>query len=188
LPQSPSDRSGTLFFYVQSRSEADGIVGTIRPAVARVDPNLPVTDLMTLDAAVGSNLFFDRLLAVLSAAFAVLATLLAAIGLFGVLAYTVSLRTRELGLRLALGAAPRQLRAIVLKQVAVLASIGVPLGLAVALLLGRLAEGVLYGLSGNEPAIFAAAVLVVAAVAIAAAYSPARRAGSVAPMQALRFE
>jgi ABC-type antimicrobial peptide transport system permease subunit len=93
-----------------------------------------------------------------------------------------------LGLRLALGAAPRQLRAIVLQQVAVLASIGVPLGLAVALLLGRLAEGLLYGLSGNEPAVFAAAVLVVAAVTIAAGYLPARRAASVAPMQALRFE
>jgi putative ABC transport system permease protein len=98
------------------------------------------------------------------------------------------LRSRELGLRLALGAAPRQLRAIVLQQVAVLASIGVPLGLAVALLLGRLAEGLLYGLSGNEPAVFAAAVLVVAAVTIAAGYLPARRAASVAPMQALRFE
>ncbi len=188
LPRSQGDGVGTLFFYVQNRFDADDLVGTIRPVVAGVDPNLPVTDLMTLEAAVGSNLFFDRLLAVLSGAFAVLATLLAAVGLFGVLAYMVSLRTRELGLRLALGATPRQLRAIVLKQVAILVSIGMPLGLGVALLLGRGAEGVLYGLSGNEPAVFAAAVLVVGAVGIAAGYLPARRAASVAPMEALRFE
>ena len=133
-------------------------------------------------------MFFDRLLAVLSGSFAMLATLLAAVGLFGVLAYMVSLRTRELGLRLALGATPRQLRAIVLKQVAVLVSVGLPLGLGMALLLGRVAGGVLYGLWGNEPAVFGSAVLVVAAVALAAGYLPARRASRVAPMEALRFE
>jgi predicted permease len=188
LPLSQSDGIGSLFFYVQSRLDADDVVGTIRPVVAGVDPNLPVTDLMTLEAAVESSLFFDRLLAILSGAFAVLATLLAAVGLFGVLAYMVSLRSRELGLRLALGATPRQLRAIVLKQVAVFGAIGMPLGLGVALLLGRAAEGVLYGLSGNEPAVFAAAVLVVGAVGMAAGYLPARRASSIAPMEALRFE
>jgi ABC-type antimicrobial peptide transport system permease subunit len=188
VPRSQGAGTGTLFFYVRSRFGAESLVPTIRPVVAGVDPNLPVTDLMTLPAAVGGSLFFDHLLAVLSGVFAVLATLLAAVGLFGVLAYMVSLRTRELGLRLALGATPRQLRAIVLKQVAVLASIGIPLGLGVALLLGRVAEGVLYGLSGNEPAVFAAAVLVVGAVGIAAGYLPARRASSVAPMEALRYE
>jgi predicted permease len=188
LPRSQSAGVGTLFFYVKSRFDADDLVRAIRPVVASVDPNLPVTDLMAMHAAVRANLFFDRLLALLSGVLAVLATLLAAVGLFGVLAYMVSLRTRELGLRLALGATPRQLRAIVVKQVAVLVSIGVPLGLGVALLLGRVAEGVLYGLSGNEPAVLAAAVLVVAAVGMAAGYLPARRASSVAPMEALRFE
>jgi predicted permease len=188
LPRSQSAGVGTLFFYVTSRFDADDLVRASRPVVASVDPNLPVTDLMAMHAAVRANLFFDRLLALLSGVLAVLATLLAAVGLFGVLAYMVSLRTRELGLRLALGATPRQLRAIVVKQVAVLVSIGVPLGLGVALLLGRVAEGVLYGLSGNEPAVLAAAVLVVAAVGMAAGYLPARRASSVAPMEALRFE
>jgi ABC-type antimicrobial peptide transport system permease subunit len=87
-----------------------------------------------------------------------------------------------------LGATPRQLRALVVKQAAVLVSIGMPLGLGVAWLLGGIAEGVLYGLSGNEPAVLAAAALVVGAVVIAAGYLPARRASSVAPMEALRFE
>ena len=188
VPRSQSDGIGTLFFYVQSRLGADELVQTIRPVVAGVDPNLPVTDLMTVQAAVRANLVFDRLLAGLSGAFAALATLLAAVGLFGVLAYTVSLRTRELGLRLALGATPHELRAIVLKHLAVLASIGLPLGLGVALLLGRVAEGVLYGLSGNDPVVFATAVLVVVTVGLAAAYLPARRASRIAPMEALRFE
>jgi ABC-type antimicrobial peptide transport system permease subunit len=87
-----------------------------------------------------------------------------------------------------LGATPRQLRAIVLKLVAILLSIGLPVGLGIALLLGRAAEGVLFGLSGNEPAVFVVAVLVIGAVVLAAGYLPARRASSVAPMEALRFE
>jgi predicted permease len=188
LPRSQSDGIGTLFFYVQSRLDAEDLVETIRPVVASVDPNLPVADLMTMRESVRGSLFFDRLLAILSGSFAVLATLLAAVGLFGVLAYMVALRTRELGLRLALGATPDQLRAMVLKHVALLGSIGLPLGLGVALMLGRVAEGVLYGLSGNDPMVFAAAVAVVAAVGLAAGYLPAQRASRVAPMEALRFE
>jgi hypothetical protein len=188
VPRSQSDNIGTLFFYVRSRLDGDELLRTIRPVVASVDPNLPVTDLSTLQAAVRANLFFDSLLAILSGTLAALATLLAAVGLFGVLAYMVAQRTRELGLRLALGATPRQLRAIVLKQVAILLSIGLPVGLGIALLLGRAAEGVLFGLSGNEPAVFVVAVLVIGAVVLAAGYLPARRASSVAPMEALRFE
>jgi predicted permease len=188
LPRSQSNGSGTLFFYVQSRLDAEELVGAIRPVVASVDPNLPVVDLMTMREAVRDNLFFDRLLAILSATFAVLATLLAAVGLFGVLAYMVSLRTRELGLRHALGATPNQLRAIVLKRVAVLGSIGLLLGLGVALLVGRVAESFLYGLSGSDPMVVMAAAAVVAAVGLVAGYLPARRASRVAPMEALRFE
>jgi predicted permease len=188
VPRSQSDNIGTLFFYVRSRLDGDELLRTIRPVVASVDPNLPVTDLSTLQAAVRANLFFDSLLAILSGTLAVVATLLAAVGLFGVLAYMVAQRTRELGLRLALGATPRQLRAVVLKQVALLLSIGLPVGLGLALLLGRAAQGVLFGLSGNEPAVFAVAVLVIGAVVLAAGYFPARRASSVAPMEALRFE
>jgi ABC-type antimicrobial peptide transport system permease subunit len=188
LPLRQSDSVGTVFFYVRGALGVDELVRTIRPVVASVDPNLPVTDLMTMRDAVRANLSFDRLLAVLSGAFAALATLLASVGLFGVLAYMVSQRTRELGLRLALGATPRELRGIVLKHVGVLASIALPLGLAVAVLLGRVAEGFLYGLSGNEPVVFVAAVLVVVTVGLAAAYLPARRASRVAPMEALRFQ
>ena len=100
--------------------------------VARLDPNLPVENLRTLAHQVQNNVFLDRLMTTLSAAFAVLATLLAAVGLYGVLAYTVTQRTREIGLRMALGAAPTRVRVMVLRQVAVMTAIGGVIGLTVA--------------------------------------------------------
>jgi ABC-type antimicrobial peptide transport system permease subunit len=119
----------------------------------------------------------------LSTSFAGLATLLAAIGLYGVLAYNVTQHTRELGLRLALGAQPKRLRAMVLKQVGAMALIGAGVGLVAALGIGRFAEALLFGLSGRDPAVLAAA-----AVVLAASWLPARRASGIAPMEALRYE
>jgi ABC-type antimicrobial peptide transport system permease subunit len=124
----------------------------------------------------------------LSAGFAVLATLLAGIGLYGVLAYNVALRTRELGLRLALGAEPKRLRALVLKQVGVMGLIGASVGLVAALALGRVAESQLFGLSGRDPLVLVAAAAVLAAVVFAGSWLPARRAAKIAPTEALRYE
>jgi ABC-type antimicrobial peptide transport system permease subunit len=123
------------------------------------------------------------MLSMLSVGFAALATLLAGIGLYGVLAYNVTQRTHELGLRLALGAAPVKLRAMVLRQVGAMALLGGAIGLVAALVLGRIAETLLFGLSGWNPAVIAAA-----AVVFAGSWLPARRASSIAPMQALRHE
>jgi ABC-type antimicrobial peptide transport system permease subunit len=117
-----------------------------------------------------------------------LATLLAALGLYGVLAYSVAQRTRELGLRLTLGATPAELRRLVLKQVGLMTSIGGLLGLAAAVALGRAAEALLFGLSGYEPSVLLAAAAVISAVVLAAAYVPARRASNIAPTEALRYE
>jgi putative ABC transport system permease protein len=132
--------------------------------------------------------FVERMVATLSAAFALLATVLAAVGLYGVLAYFVTQRTREIGLRLALGATAAKLRGMVLKQVGIMAGIGVPVGLALAVLLGRAARTLLFGLSGYDPLVLTAAVIVLVLVVSLAAYLPARRAASVAPMEALRSE
>ncbi len=137
---------------------------------------------------VEENVYVDRLVATLSAGFAGLATLLAAIGLYGVLAYNVAQRIPELGLRLALGAEPARLRAMVLRQVGSMALIGGVIGLAAALVVGRTAETLLFGLSGHDPWVLAVAQAVLSAVVLIAGYLPARRASNISPMEALRYE
>jgi predicted permease len=178
----------SMWVYVRAVIDTDVLRAAIPKIVADVDPNLPVTSLQTMRERVNDNVYVDRLLSMLSAAFAALATLLAGIGLYGVLAYNVTQRTRELGLRLALGANPGRLQAMVLKQVGAMGLIGATLGLAAALALGRVAEAVLFGLSGHDPVVIAAAVAVLAAVVLAASWLPAWRASRIAPTEALRYE
>jgi predicted permease len=178
----------TLYYYVRGAVDTDTLLGMIPRVVAEIDPELPVSNLVAMEQQVLDNVYVDRLTALLATAFAGLAILLAAIGLYGVLAYNVTQRTRELGLRLALGAAPSRLRAMVLGQVGVMTTIGGVIGLAFALGAGRLAESLLFDLTGHDPSVLLAAVAVVAAVALAAGYWPARRASRIVPMEALRHE
>jgi ABC-type antimicrobial peptide transport system permease subunit len=124
----------------------------------------------------------------LRASFAVLATLLAAVGLYGVLAYTVAQRTREIGLRIALGAGNGQVRGLVLRQVAKMTAIGGAVGLVGAFFLGRAAESLLFGLEGNDPFVMVSVAVVLSVVAFGAGYVPAARASRVDPMVALRYE
>lgn len=179
---------GTMTFYVRAGVEPTRLAQTVRQTVARIDPNLPLANLTTLQRQARENMFLDRFVMALSASLAVLATLLAAVGLYGVLAYNVVQRTRELGLRLALGAAPGQLQRMVLRQVVVMAVIGGAIGLAAAIGLGRAVEALLFGVSGYDPSVLLAAVAVLSTVVLAASYLPARRASTVAPMEALRYD
>ncbi|HEY7287089.1 MAG TPA: FtsX-like permease family protein, partial [Vicinamibacterales bacterium] len=142
----------------------------------------------TLPQEVRENVFLDRFITVLSAAFAVLATLLAAVGLYGVLAYTVSQRTREIGLRMALGAAPGRVRGMVLRQVAVMTIVGGIVGLLGAVSLGRLAQSLLFELKGWDPVVLIGSAVVLTIVALSAGFLPALRASRVEPMRALRYE
>jgi len=137
---------------------------------------------------VKENLFLDRMIGMLSAAFAVLATLLAAVGLYGVLAYTVAQRTREIGVRMALGADGRSVRMLVLRQVGRLTIIGAAIGLVGALALGRAARSLLFQLEGHDPLTLVGSTLVLSLVALAAGYLPAWRASRVDPMRALRSD
>jgi predicted permease len=178
----------TLYYYVRGAVGTDTLLGMIPRIVAEIDPELPVSNLIAMERQVLDNVYVDRLTALLAAAFAGLATLLAAIGLYGVLAYNVTQRTRELGLRLALGADPGRLRGMVLRQVGVMTAIGSMIGLAFALGAGRLADSLLFELTGHDPLVLLAAFIVVAAVALAAGYWPARRASQIVPVEALRYE
>lgn len=178
----------SLWVYVRGNVEADELKGMVPRVMAEVAPDVPLVIVQTMRERLNDNLYIDRLLTTLSAGFAALATLLAGIGLYGVLSYGTQQRTRELGLRLALGAEPRQLRALVLKQVGVMATIGLGVGLAAALALGAAAEAVLFGLSGRDPAVIGWAVVMLGAVILAASWLPAWNASRIAPIEALRYE
>jgi predicted permease len=175
-------------FYARTSLAPEQVLRAIPAAVARLDPNLPVAMLKTMPQQVRENVYLDRMIGTLSAAFALLATLLAAVGLYGVLAYTVAQRTREIGVRMALGADGRRIRAMVLRQVARMVLVGGVIGVAAALGLGRAAQSLLFGLEGNDPVVVASAALVLAAVALGAGYVPAWRAARVSPAEALRRE
>jgi ABC-type antimicrobial peptide transport system permease subunit len=137
---------------------------------------------------VRENVFLDRLISTMSSSFALLATLLAAIGLYGVLAYTVAQRTREIGVRMALGAAASNVRWMVLRQVGFMTLIGGTIGVGGALLMGMGAEKLLYGMKGWDPVVMVLAAVVLSLVATGAGFVPALRASRVDPMQALRYE
>ena len=141
-----------------------------------------------MEAQVGESLYVERLVAVLSVAFGGLATLLAAIGLYGVMSYAVARRTREIGIRMALGAERAGVLWMVLREVAVMAILGIAAGLGIALYLTRQVRSVLFGLSAGDPATFVAAVLCLFLVAMLAGFVPARRATGIDPNLALRSE
>jgi hypothetical protein len=178
----------SLWVYVRGGVEADTLKSMIPRVMAEIAPDVPLVIVQTMRERLNDNVYIDRLLGTLSTGFALLATLLAGVGLYGVLAYNVQQRTRELGLRQALGAEPKQLRALVLRQVGVMALVGLGLGLAAALALGRVAEAVLFGLSGRDPAVIGGAAVLLAAVVLAASWLPAWRASRIPPTEALRYE
>src|SRR5690606_33557265 len=165
-PHRQDPRVGSMSFYVRTATAPDQFLATIPRTVAALDPNLPVDNLRTMEQQVKDNTFEFRFISVLSAAFATLATLLAAIGLYGVLAYTVSQRTREIGLRMALGAAPAHVRTMVLTQVAMMSVVGGGIGLAAGYALGRLAEsaGMLFELQGEQTTVLIASAVILSIV------------------------
>jgi putative ABC transport system permease protein len=188
IPYRQDDRTGFATFYVRTGADPNAFMASVTRAIAQIDSKLPIENLRTLPQQIRENVFLDRFISTLSAAFAILATLLAAIGLYGVLAYTVSQRTREIGLRMALGAAPGRVRDMVLRQVGVMTVVGAGIGLAAAIALGRLAESLLFELKGWDPIVLAASATVLTIVAFAAGFIPAHRASQVEPMRALRYE
>lgn len=180
---------GTMVFYVRTvpGAEAD-VLARIPAVVAALDPDLPVEELRGFPEQIALGLTLQRFVGAVATAFAVLGTLLAALGLYGVLSYTLVQRTRELGLRLALGAGPRRLAAMLLRQVGVMALVGAVLGLFAAAALGSAAQALLFGLDGLDPGVYLLSLLVLLGVVFAAALLPARRAARTDPMAALRYD
>jgi len=188
VPYQQNSNIGGMTFYARSTVDPDALGPRVRQIVQRVDATLPVTNLKTMRAQIGESLFVERLVAALSAAFGLLATLLAALGLYGVMSYAVSLRTREIGIRVALGADRRTVLGMILKEVAVLALIGVAVGLPGGYGLGRYVETQLFGLTARDPLTFILATVTLLATALLAGYVPAARATRVHPMVALRYQ
>jgi predicted permease len=180
--------TGGLNFYVRTGSDSRALLAAIPDVVRRADANLPVERLRTMDEQIWDNTTLDRILATLSSSFAALATVLAAIGLYGMLAYMVTSRVRELGIRMTFGATANDVRRLVFGHVGRLTLIGGAIGVAAAVGLGRLGQAFLFRLEGFNPGIIAAASVVIVSVALLAAVLPARRAASVNPVEALRAE
>jgi predicted permease len=188
IPYRQEASVGRLNFYVKTAGDPIQLLRAIPPVMKRLDANLPVEDLKTLTQQARENTFLDRMISILSTAFAFLATVLASVGLYGVLAYSVAQRTREIGVRMALGASGGNVRSLVLKQVALMTVVGGIIGLAVAVAAGRKAGSIMYEIQSHDATVMIGSIVVLSLVALVAGYIPARRASQVDPMQALRYE
>jgi predicted permease len=188
LPWRQSGRQGSNNFYVRSALPTAESIRAIRSVMQTIDPNLPLESLEPLPQQARDNVYLDRMISMLTVAFALLATVLAAIGLYGVLSYSVAQRTREIGVRMALGADGGNVRGLVMRQVGVMTLIGGGIGIAAAIALGRAAQSLLYELKGYDPLVIAAAAAALTMVAFAAGLLPALKASRVDPMHALRYE
>jgi predicted permease len=176
------------FLIAKSSGNPGSLAGAIRQAVHDTDPNQPISDLKSMDTRIAESLGPQKFAVKLLAVFAALATLLAAVGLYGLISYSVTQRTNEIGLRMALGAEPSQVLRLILRQGAELLLAGSAVGIVAGLVLVRAMQSLLYGVSVADPLSFVGAALLLAIVALVACYLPARRATRVDPMVALRVE
>ena len=184
----PAWGNGGVAFYVRTTEASAGAFNVIRNEVKRLDASMPVYDMKTVQGQLDETLLTDRLIALLSAGFGLLATLLASIGLYGVMAFIVARRKKELGIRLALGAEPSGVLWIVMKEVLLLLVIGLAIGIPAAIGLGRYVSSQLYGIQPNDPWIGVATVALLAVVSSVAGMIPATRASKIDPILALRYE
>jgi putative ABC transport system permease protein len=168
--------------------EPESLADPVRRAIAAIDPDLPVSDLVSFERAVARELANLQLSAQLLGGFAVLGLLLASMGIYGVVSYSVAQRTNELGIRLALGAQPADVLRLVVRQGMGLVLAGLAVGILGALLLSLAIRGLLYGISAFDPSTFGVVLAVLVGAALLASYLPARRAANVDPNVALRYE
>jgi predicted permease len=187
-PYAQWDKPERLQFYVRTAGDENRAASQIRQVLRAADPNVPMGELKPMDVWIRESIYTERLIALLSGAFGLLATLLAAIGLYGVVAYSVARRTSEIGVRMALGARPAAVLRMILWEAGRMAALGIAIGLAAALGLSRMVESQLFGVKGADPAVLALAAAVLALVALLAALAPGWRASRISPVAALKYE
>ena len=178
----------TMTLALLARGDLTGTIAGVRREIARLDPDMPVFEVRTIDQFMERSYLAPRLCAMLIAPAGLLAVIIAAVGLYGVMAYAVSRRTREFGIRMAIGQSPRSILALVMRQGLTLTAVGAVIGLALALAAGRVVSWLLFGVSASDPAVLVGTPLLLCAVAAFASYIPARRALAVDPLVALRQE
>jgi len=188
LPMAQAEDVAQMHYYVRTTDDSMAVAKDIQGIVRRRDPNLPIVALRTVREQIDRTLAMERLISTLCSSFGLVATLLASIGLYGVMAFHVAQRTREIGIRMALGASRTVVLAMILREVAGMAALGVLIGVLAALGLGQLVKSLLFPTQPADPVVLSAAALLLAAVALAAGWIPARRASGIDPMHALRYE
>jgi ABC-type antimicrobial peptide transport system permease subunit len=188
FPYFEASRPSAFTVYLRTRQPAESMFNQVRQTVAGIDPNIPVHGTRTLERQVAQSLSRERLVATMTATFGGLATLLAVIGLYGVMSYTVARRTREIGVRVALGASSGAISWLVIREVLMIATAGVVVGLPAAWWLGRFVSAQLYGVTPGDPLTIAAMVLLLLSVAVVAGLIPSARAARLDPTVALRQE
>ena len=179
---------GNMSFVVRTSSESASLEGSIRGVVRELDPSLPVYSLQSMNEVVSKSMVQPRFLALLLATFSAIALFLAAIGIYGVMAYSVAQRTQEIGVRMALGAQPLHVLRLVFGQSLQMLLIGTLIGLAGAFALTRLMRTLLFEVTATDPLTYVSVVGLLTVVALVACYIPARRAAKVDPLIALRYE
>jgi putative ABC transport system permease protein len=188
MPYTQWDRAQRMIFYVRTVGEESRSAADVLRVVRDADANLPAPIVRSADVRIRESLYTERLIAILSGAFGVLAALLAAIGVYGMMAHGVARRTNEIGVRMALGARPGDVRSMVLREAGRMVAIGLFIGLGGALALGRLVESELYGVRAANPAVLGGAAVLLAVIGLAAAAIPGWRASRIDPLEALRYE
>ena len=188
VPYAQQTQIRRLTYQIRTQTNPEAIVAAVNHVVHAADPQLPLVNVRTQQEQIETDLRDERLFVTLTSGFGMLALALAAVGIYGVMAYSVARRTKEIGIRLALGAMPPQVLTMVLREASWLSAIAIAIGIGTALVLGRLLKSLLFGIAPGDPATLCAAAFLLMTVALAASWIPARRASSVQPMDALRAE
>jgi ABC-type antimicrobial peptide transport system permease subunit len=188
MPYVQQQEVGGLTYAIRTPLSPDQLIPALRAVVQKVDRDLPIIDIRTQREQIDANMQMERTFATLTSGFGVLALALACVGIYGIMAYSVANRRNEIGIRMALGAQPGQVRGMILRESTWLAAVGIVAGVSAALALTRLVKTMLYGIQPCDPITIVAGVFLLLAVALAASWIPARRAARVQPMEALRHE